>query len=272
MKQLSFWVILVVLTVLVAGLALYQWVTGNWPSFSNTWDLPFGTLTDLIGIGLGFVVLCLTIYVAFKQLQIMGDQRAIAVKQMAMMEEQNEASKRIETLTLEQAAITKRQGEIAEQQQFAIWVEHVRKGSLRLSVLLTREVDLRRVHVYVHNRASFPIEISGWHMTSCTRGVELSGLSGGETVLDNGTVLYGRSQVSARGWGAAGYARVTIGALSTKQVGVFRISVSDGHETPWRYEWGLSGDWLEWKGTENDGFNSRFLDNYTLSEEPPVDK
>jgi hypothetical protein len=71
------------------------------------WPWELGSLTDLISIGLGLLVLALTLYIAFRQLRIMNKQTELAEKQMKLTQEQAEASKRMEK-------ITKRQGEIAE--------------------------------------------------------------------------------------------------------------------------------------------------------------
>jgi len=78
------------------------WLRSSWPPFSNDWDLPFGTLTDLIGIGVGLVVLCFTVWVALRQIQIMK-------RQTAMMEEQGRLSKR-------QTDLAETQNEIVQEQ------------------------------------------------------------------------------------------------------------------------------------------------------------
>jgi len=111
-----------------------SWLRTNWPPFSSQWDLPFGTLTDLIGIGLAGIVLGLTIWVARRQLRIMATQ-------VEMMKEQNEASERIE-------AITRRQGEIAEAQHRIFMEQSSRQPVLEMgegNVLIVPEKGFERV-------------------------------------------------------------------------------------------------------------------------------
>jgi hypothetical protein len=130
-----------------------RWLHDNWPSWSHQWDLPFGSLTDLIGIGLGFVVLCFTVYVAIRQLQIMKQQTA-------MMEEQAKASKR-------QEAIAEKQGEIAEKQHL-IMKEQLAKRPNPYVYLSGRgpktQEGLPSFSLYICNRGSRTLRDYHWNL------------------------------------------------------------------------------------------------------------
>jgi len=107
------------------------------------WE-PFelGSVTDLVSIFIGLIVLAFTVFIALRQLKIMR-------KQTEMMAEQTAISKRQEAVATEQAAITKRQGEIAEVQHRILTAE------------LSRRTDVRIIYhrQEVHHRHDF----QGWN-------------------------------------------------------------------------------------------------------------
>lgn len=160
--------------IVVLGMALFflrHWIQNNWPSFSNSWDLPFGTLTDLIGICVGLLVLCMTLWIARRQFRIMNkqtslieEQKAIAVRQTAMMEEQNEASKRIERLTEEQAAIAKRQGEILESQHKLAEQQRARVPKPRVFATggISRREETSEIGLYIYNAGTRTLRDFYW--------------------------------------------------------------------------------------------------------------
>jgi hypothetical protein len=88
-----------------------SWFRESWPPFSSTWDLPFGTLTDLFGIGLSIIILLFTAFVAIRQLKIMRDQ-TVMIK--------------------EQGVLSKRQTELAETQDAIIQQQLRRRSDLRV--------------------------------------------------------------------------------------------------------------------------------------------
>jgi len=72
-----------------------DWMWNHWPSFDTNWTLPFGTLTDVVGIIVGLLVLCLTLWIARRQIKIMN-------KQTAMMGEQGRLARKQARLTQQQ--------------------------------------------------------------------------------------------------------------------------------------------------------------------------
>lgn len=173
-----------------------QWLRENFPPFSQTWDLPFGTLTDLIGIGVGLLVLCMTGWIAFRQFRIMN-------KQTKLIEEQNEASSRIERLTVEQAAIAKRQGEIAEIQH-RLTLEHAsRMPDLRIYER-HRTVNLlsgtKTSMLVLHNLGQLAVQWYEWEIWArASSGAQLAMfLADGEKVHTSNTMFDSLSYIGTR--------------------------------------------------------------------------
>lgn len=116
----------------VAWVLNRDWIWNNWPPFDDNWNLPFGTLTDVVSLGLGVVVLSLTIYVAFKQLNIMRDQTAVMK---------------------EQGGLAKRQTELAEVQNEIVQTQLARRAVLSMELSRAGEGhwDGRTFEIHVRN-------------------------------------------------------------------------------------------------------------------------
>jgi hypothetical protein len=124
------------------------------PDYNRASRLEVGSLTDLLGLIVGCVVLGLTVWIARRQFQIMN-------RQTTMMVEQSEASKRME-------AITKRQGEIAELQHEVL--KDSMYAAATVEVWMQNDVasdddDWETFGIWLANKSQHTIDNCKWSFT-----------------------------------------------------------------------------------------------------------
>ena len=109
------------------------------PDVDGALKLEPGSATDVLGLVLGFIVLCVTAWVAWRQFRIlkkqtamMEEQAAGAIRQEAIALEQVAESQRLAALTLKMADILTAQGEIAKKQDRIMSEQLARRSQLML--------------------------------------------------------------------------------------------------------------------------------------------